>query len=207
MKMMQQMFKVGAVFFILFSGISFAADHLAVRGIYLTQSTLEDTNYLRYLIARSNQSGINTFVVDLIRPTKRYRDNIALVQESHIRYVARIVMFDGGGTAAQIQTPNVWQRQYALVKQAVDFGASAIQLDYIRYNTKSGASYEHSKDIYRIIAWYKSKLAAQNISLQVDVFGITSYGEEMHIGQNVPLFSDVVDAVCPMVYPSHFTPF
>ncbi|EKD74050.1 MAG: hypothetical protein ACD_45C00097G0002 [uncultured bacterium] len=178
-----------------------------VKGIYLTQETLENTKLLNYLIARSKQAGVNTFVVDLIRPTKRYRDNIALVKDNNIHYVARIVMFDGGGTPTQIANPDIWQRQYAVVKQAVDLGASAIQLDYIRYSTKEPALNEHSQNIYKILSWYKTKLAQQNIQLQVDVFGITSRGEEKHIGQNVPLFAGTIDAICPMVYPSHFAPF
>ena len=29
----------------------------------------------------------------------------------------------------------------------------------------------------------------------------------MHIGQNIPTFAPSVDAVCPMLYPSHFEPY
>jgi len=43
--------------------------------------------------------------------------------------------------------------------------------------------------------------------LQADVFGITSFGESKHIGQNLHLMADNLDALCPMVYPSHFEPF
>ncbi len=178
-----------------------------VKGIYLTQSTLENTKLLNHLIQHAKTSGINTFVVDMERPSKRYRDNIALVEENHIRYVARITMFENGGTPEQVETPAVWQQKYTLIKQAVDWGASAIQLDYIRYNSKQPASSEHAKNVYKIIAWYKDKLAQQNIPLQIDVFGITSLGESKHIGQNVVLFAQAIDAICPMVYPSHFVPF
>lgn len=179
----------------------------AIRGIYLTQQSLENTAQLQYFIQRAKRAHINAFVIDLNVPTKRYRDNIALVNANHIHYIARIVMFAGGGTEQQIKTPEIWQKKYALVKQAVDWGANAIQLDYIRYSSKEPASVEHAKNIHHIIAWYKTKLAQQNIPLQVDVFGITSRGEEEHIGQNVVLFSQSVDAICPMVYPSHFVPF
>ncbi len=46
------------------------------RGIYLTQSTVENLNKLTYLINRSKQVGINTFIVDYKRPSKRYSKNI-----------------------------------------------------------------------------------------------------------------------------------
>lgn len=178
-----------------------------VKGIYLTQWTFENTPLLNYLIKNAKRAGIDTFIVDLELPSKRYRDNIALLKENNITYVARIIMFPDGGTPQQITTPEIWQKKYSLVKQAVDWGANRIQLDYIRYNSKQPASSEHSKNIHKIIAWYKNKLAAQNIPLEVDVFGVTSLGESKHIGQNIVLFSQSVDAVCPMVYPSHYVPF
>jgi hypothetical protein len=178
-----------------------------LRGIYLTQYTVENTALLNHLIKRAKASGINTFVIDFDRPSKRYRKNISLVKENNIHYVARIVMFPDGGTPKQILDPNVWQKKYDLVKQAVEIGANQIQLDYIRYNTKQRPSEENAKDIHKIIHWYKNKLSGQNIPLQVDVFGVTSFGESKYIGQNIKLFSQSVDAICPMVYPSHYDPY
>ena len=177
------------------------------KGIYVTQWNLENTSFLRYLIEHAKASGIDTFVVDLELPSKRYAQNIALVKESGLKYVARIIMFPDGGTPSQILTPAYWQRKYKLVQQAVDWGASEIQLDYIRYNSKQKASSEHSKHINNIISWYKNKLIPQRIPLQIDVFGITSFGESKHIGQNIQLFAPNIDAICPMVYPSHYVPF
>jgi len=178
-----------------------------IKGIYLTQYTLENTAFLHYLIKHAQAAGIDTFVVDLEKPSKRYKDNVALLKDKHIHYVARIVMFPDGGKAKDVETPAVWQKRYALVKQAVDWGANQIQLDYIRYSSKEKASPDHAKHVLEIIQWYKNKLSGQNIPLQVDVFGVTSFGESKHIGQNIKLFSQAVDAICPMVYPSHYVPF
>jgi hypothetical protein len=116
-------------------------------------------------------------------------------------------MFPGGGTHAAITNEAVWQRKYELVKEAVALGASQIQLDYIRYNTKQKPSSENAKNIHKIIQWYKAKLSAMHVPLQIDVFGIASFGESKYIGQNIKLFSESVDAICPMVYPSHYEPF
>ncbi|OGT47047.1 MAG: hypothetical protein A3E83_04185 [Gammaproteobacteria bacterium RIFCSPHIGHO2_12_FULL_41_20] len=184
---------------------SFAAR--LVKGIYITQGTAENTAYLSYLIKQAKEVGIDTFVIDYEVPSKRYQNNIALVKANHINYVARIVVFPHGGTPEQIASQAYWEKKYGLIKKAVDIGADEIQLDYIRYNASQKASAENAKNILKIIRWYKNKLAAQNIPLQVDVFGITSFGASVHIGQNLQLFSQSMDAICPMVYPSHYFPY
>lgn len=197
------------ILFVLFSVSAFATTpaNTPVRGIYVTQYMFENTGFLQHLIAGAKRAGVNTFVVDLERPNNRYKQNIGLLKNNHIHYVARIIMFPGGGTAAQIENPGVWQKKYALVQQAVALGASQIQLDYIRYNTKQKPSPNNAKNILKIISWYKDKLSGQNIPLQVDVFGVASFGESKYIGQNIQLFSQSVDAICPMVYPSHYVPY
>ncbi|HVE44955.1 MAG TPA: putative glycoside hydrolase [Gammaproteobacteria bacterium] len=178
-----------------------------VRGIYLTQYTLENTTLLKYLIKHAKAAGIDTFVIDMELPSKRYEQNIALVKENNIRYVARIIMFPNGATKEAMANTAIWQKKYALVKQAIEWGADEIQLDYIRYNTAQKPSSENAKNVMKVIQWFKNKLAEQDIPLQIDVFGITSFGESKYIGQNVKLFSESVDAICPMVYPSHYVPF
>lgn len=178
-----------------------------LKGIYITQETAENTPMFNSLIQRAKKAGINTFIVDLELVSKRYAQNVSQLKDNNIRYVARIIMFPGGGTPDQITTESHWKRKYSLVQHAIAYGAKEIQLDYIRYNTRNGASSEHAKNVYKIIQWYKAQLAEQNIPLQVDVFGISSFGEEKHIGQSVKLFSQTIDTLCPMVYPSHFVPF
>lgn len=177
------------------------------KGIYLTQGTLENTDRLEYLIERSKAAGINTFIVDLERPSKHYEENIQLLKENNISYVARIVVFPDGGTPDKVKSPSYWKKRYELVKYAVSYGANQIQLDYIRYNTKQPASSQNAKDIQQIIQWFKDQLAAQDIELQIDVFGVSSFGEAKNIGQNIKLFSTSIDSLCPMVYPSHYEPF
>lgn len=179
-----------------------------VKGIYITQPTLEDTKRLTYLIRNAKKSGISTFIIDLERPSKRTQDNIALVRSHNINYVARIIIFpNGGGTPELVTSERHWEKKYKLIKYAIGYGAKQIQLDYIRYNTKQPASSAHAQNIFKIIRFYKARLAKQNIPLQIDVFGISSFGEEKHIGQNVKLFSQTIDVLCPMVYPSHYEPF
>jgi hypothetical protein len=178
-----------------------------VKGIYLTQTTLENTDYLNYLIKESKKVGINTFVVDMEIPSKKYQQNIALLKNNDIQYVARVVVFPDGGKPEQIASPAYWAKRYNLIKTAVSYGAQQIQLDYIRYNTKQPASTDNSKHIITVVQWFKDRLEPQHIPLQADVFGISSFGESKHIGQNLRMMAQSVDALCPMVYPSHFEPF
>lgn len=175
-----------------------------VKGIYLTQSTLEDTNKLNYLIERSKKVGISTFIVDMEIASSRYAKNIQLLKNNNISYVARITIFPGGGTREQVHSEAYWEKKYQLIKHALAYGANQIQLDYIRYDTKQPPSSQNAKDILKIIQWYKSRI---NVPLQIDVFGVSSFGESKYIGQNIKLFSSSVNVICPMVYPSHYVPF
>lgn len=178
------------------------------KGIYITQSIFEERDKLDHLIAGAKKAGIDTFIIDLETPSKIYQKHIDLVKSNNIQYIARIIMYpNGGGKEKEIISEAYWEKKYILVKQAIAYGAQQIQLDYIRYDTKQGGSKQHAINIHKIIQWYKERLAKANIPLQVDVFGISSFGEEIHIGQNIHLFSDSVNAICPMVYPSHFEPF
>jgi hypothetical protein len=177
------------------------------KGIYINQTTAESSTYLSSLIKKSKQAGINAFVIDLERINPAYVNNIKKVKDSGIKYVARIVIFPGGGSAAQIKDKAYWEKRYQLVEKAINLGAQEIQLDYIRYTHKNAPSKQNAKDVHEVIKWFKTKVAAKNVPLQIDVFGIASFGESKHIGQNLVLFASTVDGMNPMVYPSHFEPY
>lgn len=176
------------------------------RGIYISQPTLESTSTLKYLIRQAKASGINTFVIDLKRISKRYNYNVALVKQANLKYVARIVIFPGGGNRAKVLSIPYRQQKYELVKQAVALGADAIQLDYIRYHDRSYGSRQNVRDIYQVIKWFHDRLAPQRIPLQIDIFGVVAKRDLLSIGQSARAFADVVEAMCPMVYPSHYIP-
>ncbi|MGD9153350.1 MAG: putative glycoside hydrolase [Gammaproteobacteria bacterium] len=177
-----------------------------VRGIYITQPTLENTSTLKYLIKRSKAVGINTFVIDLKRISRKYNQNIPLVKQANLRYVARIVIFPHGGNRAKVLSIPYRQQKYKLVKQAIALGANAIQLDYIRYHDKSRAVWQNVKDIYQVIKWFHDRLVPQHIPLQIDIFGVVTKRDLLSIGQSARAFANVVEAMCPMVYPSHYIP-
>lgn len=177
------------------------------HGIYLTQYTLEETKTLNYLIKRAKETGITTFIIDFERPSKRTDQNIQTVIDNGFKYVARIIVFPNGGSYEQVHSQDYLEKRYQLVQNALDLGADAIQLDYIRYKPTQNPSEQNAKDIYNVIAWFKGRLAKEGVPLQVDVFGISSFGSSRYIGQDIKLFADTVDVLCPMVYPSHYEPY
>lgn len=181
--------------------------HAWDKGIYLTQYMLEKPDKLNYLIKQAKITGINTFVIDHEYYSSHYAPAIAKVKAAGIKDVTRIVVFSDGGNAEQIRSQAHWEEKFKLAEDAIKAGADAIQLDYIRYSSKEPASPEHAKNVYKIIKWFKTKINAEHVPMEIDIFGEVSYYPSMHIGQDIKMFSDSVDGVNPMVYPSHYWPY
>lgn len=177
------------------------------RGIYLTQYTAENPKKLDYFLEKAKETGINTFIVDHDYMSSRYAATIAKIKAAGIKTVARIVVFSDGGNAQQVKSPAFWESRYKYVEDAIKAGVDVIQLDYIRYSSKSPANPQHARDVHEVIKWFKQKINAQNVPMEIDIFGEVSYYPSMHIGQDIELFANSVDGVNPMVYPSHFWPY
>lgn len=177
------------------------------KGIYLTQYMLEKPEKLDYFIREAKATGINTFVIDHEYFSSRYAPAIAKVKAAGIKNVTRIVVFEAGGNAKQIKSEAYWNEKYKMVQDAINAGSDAIQLDYIRYSSKQPADPQHAKDVYQVIKWFKKKINAEKVPMEIDIFGEVSYYPSMHIGQDIKMFADSVDGVNPMVYPSHFWPY
>jgi hypothetical protein len=177
------------------------------KGIYLTQYMLENPKKLDYFIEQSKAVGINTFVIDHEYESSHYAPSIAKVKAAGIKTVVRVVVFSNGGSAKQMHSEAHWAEKYKLVDEAIKAGVDAVQLDYIRYSSKEPANPQHAKDVYQIIKWFKAKTSAEHIPMEIDIFGEVSYYPSMHIGQDIKMFSDSVDGVNPMVYPSHYWPY
>ena len=70
--------KLAVVLFAIACAIFYSVSACALdqlRGIYITQDTMKNGSYLSYLIRRSKEVGINTFVIDLERLTNYYSKN------------------------------------------------------------------------------------------------------------------------------------
>jgi hypothetical protein len=177
------------------------------KGIYITSGTARSTKTMKYLIKRSKATGINTFVIDVYGRNKKYSKNIAMVKQAGIRYVARVVVFPYGARHHQVKSRKIWEKRWKWAKYAVSLGADAIQLDYIRYHRKTQSSINNEKNIDRVIRFFRHRLKDTGVKLQIDIFGVAAHRPTRTIGQNVQLFAPSLDAINPMVYPSHYEPY
>lgn len=178
-----------------------------MRGIYLQQLTARDPKRLRYLIDNALRVGFNTMVVDLWGRSAEYAAGIKTIQNAGLEYVPRITLFPDGGTPEQINDRGILEKRWRLVEYALSLGAKDIQLDYIRFSSKNAESTENADKILEIVRFFKQRIEQRGARLQIDVFGETSYGPSLRIGQDMRRFAPHLDAVCPMLYPSHFEPY
>ncbi len=193
---------------ILVSGSLYANTTYAyVKGIYITQSSAQNSRKMNYLIKQARAVGINTFVIDYNYRNSRYARNVTNVKRAGIHYVARIVVYPHGANDWQVKSNAYRDKIWRKIKQAIDYGAQEIQLDYIRYKASRYPSVKNAHDIHKVIQYFHHKLQALGIKLQIDIFGIATLKPSLRIGHNVRLFANSVDAICPMVYPSHYEPF
>ena len=98
-------------------------------------------------------------------------------------------------------------------------GVDEIQLDYVRFPTEGDLndaifSFDangQTKDVVitKFVRDVRAALRPLGVRLSVDIFGVTAWGQKvdaLRLGQNVTDLLNHVDAVSPMLYPSHFGP-
>lgn len=101
-----------------------------------------------------------------------------------------------------------------LANEAYDLGFDEINFDYIRYPTDGVGkkifpiSGNVNQDVITgFLGHMYKELSAKEIPVSIDVFGqIVTDKTHMGIGQHYESLLAVTDAICPMVYPSHFYP-
>lgn len=180
---------------------------LTVRGIYVQQLTAQDPKKLRRLIDEGLKVGLNTFVVDLWGRAPGYERGIKTIREAGLQYVPRITVFPHGAREGQDQDRKLLEHRWDLVDYALRLGAKDIQLDYIRFSSKNSPSPENARKILDVLEFFRGRIEQRGARLQIDIFGEVSYGPSERIGQDMARFAPVLDAVCPMLYPSHFEPY
>ena len=113
--------------------------------------------------------------------------------------------------------PVVQDYNLAVAKELAEMGVDEIQFDYIRFPTKENVQYGESgfygKTVprYRIISDFlaraRKELAAHQVLLSIDVFGIIAWGRSKDVemtGQKIEDLARHCDVISPMIYPSHF---
>ena len=182
-------------------------DSLVVKGIYVQQLTAQDPSRLRELIDKSKKAGFNTFVVDLWRRSPHYETAIETIKSAGLNYVPRVTIFPDGARSEQIDDRGLLEHRGRLLDYAIKLGAADVQIDYIRFSSRNRSSPENADKVRDVIRFFRERVQRRGARLQIDVFGEVSYGPSLRIGQDMRLFAPELDAVCPMLYPSHFEPY
>ena len=110
-----------------------------------------------------------------------------------------------------------WEYPIALAKEAAELGFDEIQFDYIRFPSSEGKTKQiafgfdsdtktKSKVINAFLEKVMTELESYNVVVSADVFGIITkrQGDFENIGQDFAAIAQIVDVICPMVYPSHY---
>lgn len=124
---------------------------------------------------------------------------------------------DGNGVAwVNPFNEQLWQPNIDLAVEAAKLGFDEIQYDYIRFPSDGnlttadfGHQYTQETRVGAITGFLKESVPAIHAAgakLGIDIFGITTlYDDDQGIGQYLRAIAPIVDYVCPMLYPSHFT--
>lgn len=109
----------------------------------------------------------------------------------------------------------VWAYNIALAKELRALGVDEIQFDYIRFPSDgnlSQLSYPVTRDnpdrmatIGAFLAAARAALEPVGAAISVDLFGLVAWKkDDFGVGQRIEEIAPHVDAICPMLYPSHF---
>jgi len=122
---------------------------------------------------------------------------------------------DSGGLGWTNQyDKRVWDYNVSIAKVAARAGFDEIQFDYARFPSDGPVSSAvwpgkrnepESVTIDRFLTYATKQLKPFRVRVSVDVFGLAATNN-LGIGQSPGKMARIVDAICPMVYPSHFGP-
>ena len=112
---------------------------------------------------------------------------------------------------------NLWEYNVSVAKEAAAAGFNEIQFDYVRFPASNGGkldaslNYRNDKNetkpqtIQEYLKYARKELQPLNVYLGADIYGLVgSVEDDMGLGQYWEAVSNVVDYVCPMMYPSHY---
>ena len=110
--------------------------------------------------------------------------------------------------------PRVWAYNVGIAAAAARAGFDEIQFDYVRFPTDGDVAaivYPHrrwepkSTTIDRFFRYAVERLHPLHVRVSADVFGLAAT-RDLGIGQTPRRIGTVLDAIYPMVYPSHYNP-
>jgi len=106
----------------------------------------------------------------------------------------------------------VWDYNVSIAKAAAKAGFDEIQFDYVRFPSDGPiesavwpgkVNESQSTTIAHFLKYASSQLKPLGVRVSADVFGLAATNE-LGVGQSPKQMARYVDALSPMVYPSHF---
>ncbi len=182
------------------------------RGMYLNVSSANNFKKLQDLVAKAKSAGINAMVLD-VQSAKFVK---CMVPASHVQYckdngihpIARIVVFPDGLRKYPVPDSYIDDR-IAIAVDACRNGFREIQFDYIRFHDSGSTRHltyaQRYKYIEDILTRARNRVKKYDVRIAADIFGRIPLNKDDIIGQNMESLDKVVDIICPMAYPSHYT--
>ncbi|EQA44594.1 glycoside hydrolase domain protein [Leptospira broomii serovar Hurstbridge str. 5399] len=180
------------------------------RGIYIHNSLISNKSNrkkLENVLSEAAEAGVNVLVIDLQSATPP-AEEIRRIKELGFYPIGRLVNFDGG-LKTEFPTQARLNSILSYVGKACAAGFPEIQLDYIRYADDPEIKVSIKKK-YQNIGSIIGKIRSEANKcddlpyLGADIFGRIPFNKDDLIGQKVEVFSQLVDVLYPMLYPSHF---
>ena len=125
---------------------------------------------------------------------------------------------EGGGPAwVNPYEPKVWNYLEEIALDAAAAGFDEVQFDYVRFPTgkstdqvdygPSAGDRSKADAVAGFLESITAALHAKNVLVSADVFGavIDSNTDAALIGQDYTRLAGIVDYICPMIYPSHYS--
>ena len=111
----------------------------------------------------------------------------------------------------------IWEYNFRVADEAIKMGFGEIQFDYIRFPEPypslpqqvfpEQAGRNKTQVLAEFLTAARKRFAKEGVRTTADVFGlVTSVGGALEVGQKWEPLSQSVDAMLPMVYPSHYPP-
>jgi hypothetical protein len=113
---------------------------------------------------------------------------------------------------------DLWDYNVGVALEAAHYGFDEIQFDYVRFpdtgskkdkvlNFRNNKGENKTEAVQGFLKYAYGQLSAEEVYVSADVFGWTATAiGDVGIGQHWEAMTNVVDYMCPMIYPSHYGP-
>ncbi|TFH43244.1 MAG: hypothetical protein E4G96_01615 [Chrysiogenales bacterium] len=182
------------------------------RGFYIHSESGNSRERLKGLITMAKKAGLNAVVIDVqtpgMKPSVTSREHVEYCIRMGFHPIARVVVFPEG-LKSYPAPKELLENRLAVAEAACRAGFREIQFDYIRFNDHGVAGRVSLSERYEYIAGFidaaRRRLSKYEVKLAADIFGRIPLNADDTIGQKMEVFDRVVDIICPMAYPSHYT--